>query len=100
MTSIAGYVLAFAAGLVMGYIFYEGLWFTVRRLPPAKRPWLWISLSLFLRFGISLAGFYLVARGGRWIHVLVCLAGFISVRLVMTTKRGKQPKTREKEDIR
>lgn len=100
MNSIVGYVLAFAAGLALGYIFFAGLWFTVRRLPSARRPWLWISLSLFLRFGISLAGFYLIARGGHWIRVLFCLAGFIAVRLVMTTGKGGQQQRKEKEETR
>jgi hypothetical protein len=51
-----------------------------------------------VRMSISLIGFYLIARGGHWIHLLVCLVGFMTVRFVLTKPQKEQlSKTEEKD---
>ena len=42
----------------------------------------WLDLSLLLRTGIALAGFYFVA-GADWKRMLLCLLGFIIARFVI-----------------
>ena len=54
-------VLALVAGVVLGAIFFGGLWWTVRKGVSSKRPALWFFGSLLLRMSIALAGFYFVA---------------------------------------
>ncbi len=98
MNAITGYAVSLAAGFLLGYIFFGGLWLTVRRLPQMKRPFLWTTLSLFLRFGIVLMGFYLISRGGHWIRLLICLAGFIAVRYLMAAPMRRQLRSGEKEE--
>jgi len=73
---------AFAAGLVLGAIFFGGLWWTVRRGLTAEQPALWFFSSLLLRMGIALGGFYLVG-GTEWERWLMCLLGFIVARLAV-----------------
>jgi len=90
MNEILGYVLSLLAGFGLGYVFFGGLWLTVSRLPQMKRPLLWTSLSLILRFGIAVAGFYFIARGGYWIRLLVCLAGFMAVRYILAAPMRKR----------
>lgn len=90
MNEILGYVLSLIAGFILGYIFFGGLWLTVRRLPEMKNPFLWTMLSLLLRLGISLTGFYFIVRGGHWLRLLVCLAGFMAVRFIMSAPMKKQ----------
>ena len=76
-------VLAGLAGLLLGAIFFGGLWWTVRKSLTAKQPALWFLGSTLLRMSIALAGFYFIG-GGDWKRLLACLAGFIVARFVVT----------------
>jgi F1F0 ATPase subunit 2 len=77
------FLLAGAAGLVLGAIFFGGLWWTVRKGLSAKQPALWFFGSMLLRMGITLAGFYFIGRGD-WRRLLACLIGFVVARFVVT----------------
>ncbi len=76
-------VLAGLAGLLLGAIFFGGLWWTVRKGLTAAQPALWFLGSTLLRMGIALAGFYFVGRGD-WKRLLACLAGFVVARFAVT----------------
>ena len=69
-----------AVGLVLGAVFFGGLWWTVVHAVSSKRPALWLLGSKVLRMGVALGGFYLVG-GGRWERWLACLLGFVLARL-------------------
>jgi len=75
--------LALSAGLLLGVMFFGGLWWTVRRGVASERPAFWFFGSLLLRMSIALAGFYFVS-GGHWERLLLCLVGFVIARLVVT----------------
>lgn len=75
-------ILAGAAGLFLGAIFFGGLWWTVRKGVSSTRPALWFFGSLLLRMGVALAGFYFVG-GGQWQRLLGCLVGFVVSRFVV-----------------
>lgn len=83
MNDIFILVLAGMAGGVLGAIFFGGLWWTVRKGLASPQPALWFFVSMLLRTGITLAGFYFVG-GGHWERLLLCLAGFLLARLVVT----------------
>ena len=70
------------AGLILGGVFFGGLWLTVKLGLVSKQPALWFSISLILRLGITLAGFYLIA-GTHWERFVVMLAGFIISRILV-----------------
>ena len=76
-------MLAGAAGLLIGGMFFGGLLWTVRRALSSPSPALWFFASLLLRTGLALAGFYLVA-GPHWARWAACLLGFTVARLVVT----------------
>ncbi len=78
-------VLAGIAGVVLGAIFFGGLWWTVRKGLSSGRPALWFFGSLLLRTGIVLAGFYLISDG-RWKRLLACLLGFFIARFIVTLR--------------
>lgn len=78
---------ALIAGVLLGTMFFGGLWWTVRQGVSAKRPALWFLGSLVLRTGIVLAGFYIVA-GGHWERLLLCLLGFVIAHLIVTRFTG------------
>lgn len=82
MNEVIVMILVFAAGVILGIIFFGGLWFTVKKAVNAKMPGLWILSSFILRIGITLLGFYMVG-GDNWRHLLVCLIGFIVARFAV-----------------
>ncbi len=71
--------LALSAGMLLGAIFFGGLWWTVRKGVSSEQPAFWFFGSLLLRMTIVLAGFYFVS-GGQWERLLLCLAGFAIAR--------------------
>jgi F1F0 ATPase subunit 2 len=75
--------LAVLAGMLLGAVFFGGLWWTVKKGLESPMPARWFIGSLLLRTGIALVGFYVVADGD-WKRVLACLAGFIAVRIIAT----------------
>jgi F1F0 ATPase subunit 2 len=82
MNSFLFLVLALAAGLLLGAIFFGGLWWTVRKGVFSKSPALWFLGSMLLRMGIVLAGFYFVGCGD-WQRLVTCLLGFIIARFIV-----------------
>jgi F1F0 ATPase subunit 2 len=76
-------VAAWAAGGVIGVMFFGGLWWTVHRGVSSGQPALWFLGSLLLRMSVTLAGFYLVS-GADWQRLVLCLLGFVMARLAVT----------------
>jgi F1F0 ATPase subunit 2 len=74
---------ALAAGVLLGAMFYGGLWWTVSRRISSKRVALWLLGSLLARMGVALAGFYVVSAG-HWQRLLVCLLGFVLARVAVS----------------
>jgi F1F0 ATPase subunit 2 len=79
MNEIVYMILAFIVGLLLGTIFFGGLWFTVRKLVTSKIPALLFLCSFILRISITLIGFYYISSGS-WQQLLICVAGFITAR--------------------
>ncbi len=67
--------MAVIAGILLGTIFFGGLWWTVQNTVSCQRKALWLLGSLLLQTSITLAGFIFVS-GGHWQRSLACLLGF------------------------
>lgn len=76
-------VLALLAGVVLGVLFFGGLWWTVRKGLVAKTPAAWFLMSFLLRMSFVLSGFYWVAQYGSWQYLAIALLGFIIARMVL-----------------
>jgi F1F0 ATPase subunit 2 len=83
MNETLALILTLLAGVLLGTIFFGGLWWTIRKGVSSKQPAALFFFSLLLRTGIALAGFYVVARGD-WRRVLSCLVGFMLARILVT----------------
>jgi F1F0 ATPase subunit 2 len=92
MNETLSLVLALVAGVLLGAMFFGGLWWTVQKGVSSKQPALWFFGSLLLRMSIALAGFYFVS-GGHWERLLLCLLGFVIARLIVTrlTRAAEKP---------
>jgi F1F0 ATPase subunit 2 len=72
-------LMALAAGLLIGAIFFGGLKWTVRKSLASKYPGLWVFGSLMLRMSTTMTGFYFFGRT-HWQSLLMCLLGFVIAR--------------------
>lgn len=75
--------LALMAGLLLGAIFFGGLWWTVRKGVASERVALWFLGSMLLRTSVVLLGFYFVL-GDNWQRLVAGLLGFVIARLIVT----------------
>lgn len=78
-------ILGFAAamGLLLGAMFFGGLWWTVKKGLSSEYPALWFLGSQIVRTGVALAGFYVVSNG-HWERLLMCLVGFVLARGIVS----------------
>jgi F1F0 ATPase subunit 2 len=76
-------LLACGAGLLLGVVFFWGLWLTVNGLESAEHPVRRVLSSLLLRFGVVIGGFYLLAGLGSWQTVVAGGAGFVFARFLV-----------------
>ncbi len=75
-----------AAGVLLGTIFFSGLWWTIRRGLASRRPGFWFIGSMLTRSGLAVAGFHLLLTlpGSGWKTLAAGLLGFIIARLAAT----------------
>jgi len=78
-------LLAGAAGLGLGLIYFGGLWLTIRQLPHTRSPLAMLLVSLILRSVILMLGFYLV-MGTHWERAIACLVGVMLVRMSLMSR--------------
>ncbi|MEP7109781.1 MAG: ATP synthase subunit I, partial [Ferruginibacter sp.] len=100
MNEISNIVLPFIVGLLLGVIFFGGLWFTVKKLTTSKMPALLVFSSFVFRIGIVLAGFYFIGLGD-WKKLVLCLIGFIVARFAVIhyTKSVDEKATQIKREV-
>ena len=93
MNETLSLLLALVTGVLLGAMFFGGLWWTVKKGVSSKRSALWFLGSLLLRTSIALAGFYFIAHG-HWERLLMCLLGFVVARpIVMGFTRAVEKST-------
>lgn len=100
MNEILNSVWLFAGGILLGIVFFGGLWITVKNIVHAKSPALWLLGSFFVRTAIVLLGFYFIGAGNLQ-RLLICLAGFIAARFIVLnfTKEKASNKFQIKKEV-
>lgn len=74
---------ALAVGVLLGVLFFVGLWWTVRKLATTKHVALLFLGSLLVRTSIVILGFYFL-MGNDWQRLLAGLVGFVIARIIVT----------------
>ncbi len=82
-------ILALLEGVLLGSIFFGGLWWTIRRIAWSKQPALLFSGSLVLRTVVVVAGFYFASQKD-WRRSIGCIVGFLAARILATWLTGVQ----------
>ena len=80
--------LSLGAGAILGFIYFFGLWLTLKRLPQQKNPGLMMLFSLIGRLVLVLFGFYFIMRFAGWQGLLAALLGLTLVRLILKRRLG------------
>ena len=83
MNEIMSLIPALVAGVLLGAMYFGGLWWTIQKVVLSRWSALWFFGSLLLRMSLALAGFYFVGRG-HGERLAVCLLGFVMARLIVT----------------
>ena len=92
MNEILRLVPALVGGMLLGAMFFGGLWWTVQKGMSSTLPALWFFSSLLLRTSLTLAGFYVISDG-HWETLLVCLLGFTMARRMTVTRLTRLAET-------
>lgn len=100
MNEILNIIITLIVGLILGTIFYAGLWFTVKKALVSKTPAIWFIGSFIIRVTITLIGFYFVGKGNIK-NIIVCFLGFIIARIVVTnyTKQKDNKQIELKKEV-
>ncbi len=69
------------AGIIIGALYFGGLWLTLNRLTKTKSWSLWLGFSFLVRSSIAVAGFWLLGNGD-WQRIVALLTGFMIVRFL------------------
>lgn len=85
-------------GMVLGVIFFGGLWLTVRQMTVSKRPGLLFIASVILRSAAVLVGIWYSASDDA-LSIASCLLGFIAVRLLATTAGSPKKTDTSKREV-
>lgn len=83
MNDLTMIFLTLGAGIVLGVLFFGGLWWTTKKGLQSKKPVLWFAGSLIVRLGITLPAFFFISNH-HWERILICLLGFILARALIS----------------
>lgn len=84
-------LIALTAGAALGWLYFQSLWASVRRLARQRRPGVSTTASLLVRFTAAFAVLLLIVRWGDWPALVMTLIGFLisrtlTVRYILSTE--------------
>jgi F1F0 ATPase subunit 2 len=82
MHSAWALIAALLEGLLIGFAFFGGLWWTVRKGVMSAHPASLFLGSLVVRTTITVGAFYFISMGG-WRPLIICLIGFVIGRMLV-----------------
>lgn len=88
MADAPALIASLSAGMILGVLYFRGLWQTVVRLPDYKRPVWCVSWSFAARAAIAVTGFYFIMQG-QLERLALALAGFILARQILVRRLGR-----------
>ena len=83
----------FAAGLVLGWVQFHGLWTTLQRLSTSRHAGSLLLASYFIRTALTLIGLWLATRFGGAAALIATATGMIAVRTVLLRRHRSKPRS-------
>ena len=91
--------LVFTAGVLLGVVFFGGLWWTILRGVASPRPALWFFCGFLVRMAFLLTAFYYLS-GGNWIRLILLGAGVLIGRgLVLRWTKSTGKKSSPEQEV-
>lgn len=84
--NLSGWLVALFVGGLAGFVYFFGLWLTLKQLPVSKNPGLLMLSSLLLRMAFVMSVFYLIMLSVGWQGLLIALVGLTLVRLILSRR--------------
>lgn len=78
-------IISFLIGLLIGVLYFGGLYYSTQKFNDVRSPGLFMSLSMLIRMGILLVGLYYLAQSG-YKSVLIGFLGIMIIRFVSVSK--------------
>lgn len=78
-------MINFIIGVILGIIFFGGLYWTIQKLTEVRQPGFLMIVSLIFRMAVLVSVLYYVSRSG-YKGILYALLGMLFVRIVMIFK--------------
>ena len=75
-------------GLILGLLYFSGLWLTVKNMQKSRSPAALVLVSFFLRTAAIMLVLIFVARQGNYVNIIALLAGFIFGRFILSRRIG------------
>ncbi len=91
MNNFTELFISFVSGMLLGLIFFAGLWWTLKISLSSRYVAFWLLGSMMLRAGLVLVGFYYVG-GSSWQKMASCLVGFFITRVLFSRSVQKSKK--------
>lgn len=82
-------LVGFFAGVLLGFIYFQGLWWSVSRLTQVKNRKMFLFISWLGRSAVLFGGLYLAARYD-YRYLLSAFIGLIAIRTVIVRRVKKQ----------
>ena len=86
-------LLSFFIGLVLGLLYFAGLWLTIKNMYKSRSPIATSLLSFALRTAAIFLVLIFVARQGSFIDIIILLIGFIVGRFILSRRIGHPKQT-------
>lgn len=82
------YITAAGSGIILGLIYFLGLWVTVTKVSRVRHPYLFMIGSFLARTLVVLLGFYLLLIYN-WIYLILAMITFLITRhWIIRHKKG------------
>ena len=89
MNSLFFIPITFLLGILLGNLYFRGLWMTVQKISTVPNPILLTFSSFLVRLAIAISGFYfvlMIAKEYAIFNLTICLLAFMGIRNYLIKK--------------
>jgi F1F0 ATPase subunit 2 len=80
--------LAVIGGVLLGLLYFGGLWMTLQYITRTNRPKTLLGMSLIIRVCLVMVGFWIIVRKDPMLF-MVTFAAFLMTRVILTRTLGR-----------
>ena len=81
--------ISFIWGVLLGLLYFGGLWMTLKHICRANRPKSWLGISFVTRISFIMIGFWVIMRKDT-VSFLITFLAFLITRVILTRTLGRE----------